>query len=170
LTERPLTERGRVPRKVREKTANAADPAGKEAIMKDLGQLIIIAAMLTATSLPALAWRPSSGSASAERTVTTPGGKSFESSGSATYGGGSGSAERTMTTPGGKSYESSGSATYGDGSASGQRTMTGPNGQSYQSNATGSYGGGSGSVNRTVTTPNGGSYYGTGSIYRPPGW
>jgi hypothetical protein len=72
-----------------------------ESIMKDLVRLAIIAAFLSATSLPALAWQPQRGSASAQR---------------------------TMTTPGGKSYESSGSATYGNGSASGQRTVTGPNG------------------------------------------
>lgn len=79
---------------------------------------------------------------------------------------GGGSYQRSTTGPGGRSWSSNGSATYGNGAASGNRTITAPNGQTVTRQSNGTYGGGSASGNRTTTGPNGQSVTSSGSAQR----
>ncbi len=80
--------------------------------MKIRHVLTIAAALSAMAATPALAWMVHSGSGSYSRSYTSPTGKSWESSGSGSWGGGSASGERTVTTPYGGSYYGSGSYSY----------------------------------------------------------
>src|SRR5512143_1946794 len=99
--------------------------------MKIWHGLMIAVALSATVATPALAWSPRGGGGSYERSATGPEGRSWSSSGSASYGGGSASYERSATGPEGQSWSSSGSGSYGGGSASGERTVTTPYGGSY---------------------------------------
>jgi hypothetical protein len=99
--------------------------------MKIRHGLVIAAALSTTVVWPALAWWPRGGGGSYERSWTSPEGRTWSSSGSASYGGGNASYDRSWTSPEGQTWSSSGSGTYGAGSGSGERTFTTPYGGSY---------------------------------------